>query len=32
MGKWTNRGSVYTREGVLVASAVQEGLMRVVKK
>lgn len=27
-----NRGSVYTREGVLVASAVQEGLMRVVKK
>jgi len=26
-----NRGSVYTREGVLVASAVQEGLMRVVK-
>ena len=27
-----NRGSVYTREGVLVASAVQEGLMRVVKR
>ena len=27
-----NRGSVYTREGILVASAVQEGLMRVVKK
>ena len=27
-----NRGSVYTREGVLVASAVQEGLIRVVKK
>ena len=27
-----NRGSVYTREGVLVASAVQEGLMRVIKK
>jgi acyl-CoA thioesterase-2 len=26
-----NRGSVYTREGVLIASAVQEGLMRVVK-
>ena len=27
-----NRGSVYTEKGVLVASAVQEGLMRVVKK
>ena len=26
-----NRGSVYTEEGVLVASAVQEGLMRVIK-
>ena len=26
-----NRGSVYTQKGVLVASAVQEGLMRVVK-
>ena len=27
-----NRGSVYTEDGTLVASAVQEGLMRVVKK
>jgi acyl-CoA thioesterase-2 len=27
-----NRGSVYTEKGILVASAVQEGLMRVVKK
>ena len=27
-----NRGSVYTEKGVLVASAVQEGLMRIVKK
>ena len=26
-----NRGSVYTEDGVLVASAVQEGLMRIVK-
>ena len=26
-----NRGSIYTREGVLVASAVQEGLMRIIK-
>jgi len=26
-----NRGSVYTKDGVLVASAVQEGLMRIVK-
>ena len=26
-----NRGSIYTRKGVLIASAVQEGLMRVVK-
>ena len=27
-----NRGSVYTEDGTLVASAVQEGLMRVVKR
>ena len=27
-----NRGSVYTEKGVLVASAVQEGLMRVIKR
>ena len=27
-----NRGSVYTEKGILVASAVQEGLMRVVKR
>jgi acyl-CoA thioesterase-2 len=27
-----NRGSVYTEDGILVASAVQEGLMRVVKR
>ena len=26
-----NRGSIYTRKGILIASAVQEGLMRVVK-
>tara|TARA_B100000586_G_scaffold41256_1_gene26416 strand:- start:100 stop:969 length:870 start_codon:yes stop_codon:yes gene_type:complete len=26
-----NRGSIYTRKGMLIASAVQEGLMRVVK-
>ena len=26
-----NRGSVYTKDGILVASAVQEGLMRIVK-
>jgi acyl-CoA thioesterase-2 len=26
-----NRGSIYTKEGVLVASAVQEGLMRIIK-
>jgi acyl-CoA thioesterase-2 len=25
------RGSIYTRDGQLVASAVQEGLMRIVK-
>ena len=26
-----NRGSIYTRKGILIASAVQEGFMRVVK-
>ena len=26
-----NRGSVYTKEGILVASAVQEGLVRIIK-
>ena len=26
--KGFNRGSVYTQDGVLVASAIQEGLMR----
>ena len=26
-----NRGSIYTRKGVLIASAVQEGLMRLIK-
>jgi len=29
--KGFNRGSVYTREGILVASAIQEGLMRKIK-
>ena len=27
-----NRGSIYTQDGVLVASAVQEGLIRLIDK
>ncbi len=32
IGRGLNMGSIYTRDGVLVASVVQEGLMRPVKK